>query len=200
MHHWNDESAWNIECAHSAGFLKSNSNDYITYNEFKTITLKMSNKITMIMSKCLNTDDFMQIKNALIVLKRLISYFPHNKECAEKIEKLLDKLTSNAQLSQDLHMMVGRYRDELHKKKTSLPNEESKSKKAEEDKKEEKKKDEPKKTKPDEKVYTKKHGASPHDDYRRAKKKKEEENPDEKEHNKSKDSSQEFKQHSHKSK
>ena len=199
MHHWNDEATWNAECSHAAGFLKSNSNDFISYNEFKTITLKMSNKITMIMSKCLNTDDFMQIKNALIVLKRLISFFPHNKECAEKIVKLLDKLSSNAQLSEDLHSMAGRYRDELHKKKSSLP-EESKAKKAEEDKKDEKKKEEPKKSKTEEKVYSKKHGGSPHDDYRRAKKKKEEEKTDEKEHNKSKDSSQEVKQHSHKSK
>ena len=146
------------------------------------------------MNKCLGNEEYMQTKNSLIVLKRLLPFFPHTKECAEKIEKLLDQLTENASISQDLHMMVSRYKDELHKRKQALPTEEAvKSKKNEEEKKKEKEESRKSTSKDTEsKLVAKKHNISPHEDYRRAKKKKEEEKSED--HSKSKDESR----HSHK--
>jgi len=73
--------------------MKTNqTNEYFTYSEYKVIISKVCTKIYAIISKCLSSGEYMQIKNTLILLKRISLFYPQSKDAADKVDKLLETL------------------------------------------------------------------------------------------------------------
>lgn len=121
IQYWQSETVWKAECFKTPGFaMYVGSGDSIDYSEFKDATNVIYKKFAVILQKCIGSQEYMQGRNALIVLKRLTPYFPRNKSTAEALDKELAKLI-NETTKDDLNLMAGRYKDILSKKMTDLP-------------------------------------------------------------------------------
>lgn len=71
----------------------SEANDLVGYENYRHVCHKWHYKITKAMVFCLDSKDYMQIRNALIILMRILPHFPMLVKLAQIIERKVDKVS-----------------------------------------------------------------------------------------------------------
>eukprot|EP00501_MAST-03F_sp_TOSAG23-6_P000517 GSMAST32.ASY1.ANO1.531.1 assembled CDS len=100
------------------GFLVEPSNSKnktkLTYVQFKKLSQKWYDRVAQVMMQCLDSSDYMQIRNGLIVLLKISEIFPWCYKTSALLEKYTAKLV-DAEEREDLRIMASRYHATLSK-------------------------------------------------------------------------------------
>ena len=70
----------------------ANEKQYLDYENFRHITFKWHFKLTKSLVVCLESKDYMQIRNGLIVLTRILPYYPKVYHLSLALEKRVEKI------------------------------------------------------------------------------------------------------------
>ncbi|XP_052738245.1 THO complex subunit 2 isoform X1 [Bicyclus anynana] len=120
-----DRAAFHAECAHYPGFVTkyrvsnqfTEANDHVGYENYRHVCHKWHYKITKAMVVCLDSGDYVQIRNALIVLNRVLPHFPVLAKLAQIIERKVEKVKEEEKLHrQDLYVLATGYSGQLRNK------------------------------------------------------------------------------------
>ena len=84
MHWHSSKKIFDDECANYPGFVTkfrvgnqpSETNDHVDFENYRHVVHKWHHKIAKALVVCLESKDYVQIRNALIVLIRILPYFP----------------------------------------------------------------------------------------------------------------------------
>ncbi|XP_049865529.1 THO complex subunit 2 isoform X2 [Pectinophora gossypiella] len=120
-----DKAAFHRECAHYPGFVTkyrvsnqfTEANDHVGYENYRHLCHKWHYKITKAMVVCLDSGDYVQIRNALIVLIRVLPHFPVLAKLAAIIERKIEKVKEEEKTQrQDLFVLATGYSGQLRNK------------------------------------------------------------------------------------
>ncbi|XP_072941770.1 THO complex subunit 2 isoform X2 [Epargyreus clarus] len=123
-----DRAAFHRECAHYPGFVTkyrvsnqfSEANDHVGYENYRHVCHKWHYKITKAMVVCLESGDYVQIRNSLIVLIRVLPHFPVLAKLAQIIERKIEKVKEEEKTNRpDLYVLATGYSGQLRNK---MPN------------------------------------------------------------------------------
>lgn len=124
-----DKDAFHRECAHYPGFVTkyrvsnqfTEANDHVGYENYRHVCHKWHYKITKAMVVCLDSGDYVQIRNALIVLIRVMPHFPVLAKLAQIIERKIEKVKDDEKnVRQDLFVLATGYSGQLRNKGPSM--------------------------------------------------------------------------------
>lgn len=84
MHWHSSKKIFDEECANYPGFVTkfrvgnqpSETNDHVDFENYRHVVHKWHHKIAKALVVCLESKDYVQIRNALIVLIRILPFFP----------------------------------------------------------------------------------------------------------------------------
>lgn len=97
--------------------------DILKYNMFKNIMFKWHEDLLTRFMECLDTDEYIRIRNTIVILDRITKFFPKVIGSAEKLEEKLQTMLSNEK-REDLKVLLTRYDAALKKcKKTCVKRE-----------------------------------------------------------------------------
>ncbi|KAH8289887.1 hypothetical protein KR018_000182 [Drosophila ironensis] len=117
-----DQAVFNKECANYPGFVTkfrvsntfSEANDHVGYENYRHVCHKWHYKITKAIVFCLDSKDFMQIRNALIILMRILPHYPVLAKLAQIIERKVDKVREEEKTKRpDLYVIASSYIGQL---------------------------------------------------------------------------------------
>ncbi|KAK3866040.1 hypothetical protein Pcinc_028398 [Petrolisthes cinctipes] len=115
------------ECASFPGFVtkyrvsRQEANDYVDYENYRHVVHKWHYKITKALVTCLESGDYIQIRNAILILQGVIQRFPAITNLAAVIEKRIEKVKSNERHRRnDLYVLANSYSGRLKAIKPSL--------------------------------------------------------------------------------
>ncbi|XP_058121389.1 THO complex subunit 2 [Anopheles ziemanni] len=117
-----DEATFNKECANYPGFVTkfrvsnqySEAIDHVNYENYRHVCHKWHYKITKAMVFCLDSKDYMQIRNSLIILMRILPHFPVLAKLSQIIEKKVEKVREEEKNQrQDLFVLASSYIGQL---------------------------------------------------------------------------------------
>ncbi|KAF9623440.1 hypothetical protein IFM89_003024 [Coptis chinensis] len=95
-YHWkSDESIYERECGNMPGFAvyyRYPNSQRVTFGQFVKVHWKWVQKITKLLTQCLESTEYMEIRNSLIVLTKISSVFPVTRKSGIYIEKRLNKI------------------------------------------------------------------------------------------------------------
>ncbi|XP_055634886.1 THO complex subunit 2 isoform X2 [Toxorhynchites rutilus septentrionalis] len=120
-----DQNTFNRECSNYPGFVTkfrvsnqfSEANDHVNYENYRHVCHKWHYKITKAMVFCLDSKDYMQIRNSLIILMRILPHFPVLAKLAQIIEKKVEKVREEEKNQrQDLFVLASSYIGQLKAK------------------------------------------------------------------------------------
>ncbi|CAH0721695.1 unnamed protein product, partial [Brenthis ino] len=120
-----DRAAFHAECAHFPGFVTkyrvsnqfTEANDHVGYENYRHVCHKWHYKITKAMVVCLDSGDYVQIRNALIVLIRILPHFPVLAKLAQIVERKVEKVKEEEKSQrQDLYVLATGYSGQLRNK------------------------------------------------------------------------------------
>ncbi|KAH7656619.1 THO complex subunitTHOC2 N-terminal protein [Dioscorea alata] len=98
-YHWkSDESIYERECGNMPGFavyIKLPNSQRVTFGQFVRMHYKWSGKLTRLLIQCLESAEYMEIRNALIVLTKISSVFPVTRKSGLNLEKRVVKIKSD---------------------------------------------------------------------------------------------------------
>ncbi|KAG9142240.1 hypothetical protein Leryth_007680 [Lithospermum erythrorhizon] len=92
-----DESIYERECGNMPGFAvyyRYPNSQRVTYGQFIKVHWKWSQRITRLLIQCLESTEYMEIRNALILLTKISSVFPVTRKSGINIEKRVAKIKS----------------------------------------------------------------------------------------------------------
>ncbi|XP_017152639.1 THO complex subunit 2 isoform X1 [Drosophila miranda] len=124
-----DQAVFNKECANYPGFVTkfrvsnqfSEANDHVGYENYRHVCHKWHYKITKAIVFCLDSKDFMQIRNALIILMRILPHYPVLAKLAQIIERKVDKVREEEKTKRpDLYVIASSYIGKLKLKTPSM--------------------------------------------------------------------------------
>ncbi|XP_045527093.1 THO complex subunit 2 isoform X1 [Pieris brassicae] len=127
-----DRASFHAECAHYPGFVTKyrvsnqfrEANDHVGYENYRHVCHKWHYKITKAMVVCLDSGDYVQIRNALIVLIKILPHFPVLAKLAQIIERKIDKVKEEEKIQRpDLYVLATGYSGQLRYKAPNLMNE-----------------------------------------------------------------------------
>ena len=115
-----DRAAFDKECAKYPGFMTKFSEAdpvHVDYENYRHVCHKWHYRLTKALILCLDSEDYMQIRNSLVVLTKIIAYFPLVTNFAQAIEKrvniIRDKEKNNRK---DLYALATGYVGQLKQK------------------------------------------------------------------------------------
>uniref|UniRef100_A0A182PCL3 THO complex subunit 2 n=1 Tax=Anopheles epiroticus TaxID=199890 RepID=A0A182PCL3_9DIPT len=120
-----DEATFNKECANYPGFVTkfrvsnqySEAIDHVNYENYRHVCHKWHYKITKAMVFCLDSKDYMQIRNSLIILMRILPHFPVLTKLSQILEKKVEKVREEEKNQrQDLFVLASSYIGQLKAK------------------------------------------------------------------------------------
>uniref|UniRef100_A0A182W6T4 THO complex subunit 2 n=1 Tax=Anopheles minimus TaxID=112268 RepID=A0A182W6T4_9DIPT len=120
-----DEATFNKECANYPGFVTkfrvsnqySEAIDHVNYENYRHVCHKWHYKITKAMVFCLDSKDYMQIRNSLIILMRILPHFPVLAKLSQILEKKVEKVREEEKNQrQDLFVLASSYIGQLKAK------------------------------------------------------------------------------------
>ncbi|XP_037040201.1 THO complex subunit 2 isoform X2 [Bradysia coprophila] len=130
---WHKSSqTFNSECANFPGFVTkfrvsnqfSEANDHVGYENYRHVCHKWHYKITKAMVFCLESKDYMQIRNALIILMRILPHFPMLVKLAQIIERKVEKVREEEKNKrQDLFVLASSYIGQLKTRSADMVHE-----------------------------------------------------------------------------
>ncbi|XP_068150279.1 THO complex subunit 2 [Drosophila tropicalis] len=124
-----DQAVFNKECANYPGFVTkfrvsnqfSEANDHVGYENYRHVCHKWHYKITKAIVFCLDSKDFMQIRNALIILMRILPHYPVLAKLAQIIERKVDKVREEEKTKRpDLYVIASSYIGQLKLKTSNM--------------------------------------------------------------------------------
>ncbi|XVE91824.1 hypothetical protein REPUB_Repub01dG0045100 [Reevesia pubescens] len=93
-----DESIYERECGNMPGFAvyyRYPNSQRVTYGQFIKVHWKWSQRITRLLIQCLESTEYMEIRNALIMLTKISSVFPVTRKTGINLEKRVVKIKSD---------------------------------------------------------------------------------------------------------
>ncbi|MCD7448794.1 THO complex subunit 2 [Datura stramonium] len=93
-----DESIYERECGNMPGFAvyyRYPNSQRVTYGQFIKVHWKWSQRITRLLIQCLESTEYMEIRNALILLTKISSVFPVTRKSGINLEKRVAKIKSD---------------------------------------------------------------------------------------------------------
>ncbi|GAB6023947.1 THO complex subunit 2 [Chamberlinius hualienensis] len=129
--HWHsDKSIFEKECANYPGFVtrfrvanqpSESSCDHVDYENYRHVCHKWHYKITKALVICLESGDYVQIRNALIVLTKILPYYPIITNLGQVIEKRVENVKNEEKEKRpDLYVLAIVYSGQLKSKKPSM--------------------------------------------------------------------------------
>lgn len=106
------------ECAQYPGFITkyrasekySNNLDRVDYENYRHVCHKWHCKLAKAMVTCLESKDYVQIRNALIILTKIIPYFPVLTKLSTFLDKKIEKIRDEEKNKrQDLYTLASSY-------------------------------------------------------------------------------------------
>ncbi|CAL1381313.1 unnamed protein product [Linum trigynum] len=98
-YHWkSDESIYERECGNMPGFAvyyRFPNSQRVTYGQFIKVHWKWSQRISRLLIQCLESLEYMEIRNALILLTKISSVFPVTKRSGINIEKRVTRIKND---------------------------------------------------------------------------------------------------------
>ncbi|XP_024993820.1 THO complex subunit 2 isoform X1 [Cynara cardunculus var. scolymus] len=98
-YYWkSDESIYERECGNMPGFAvyyRYPNSQRVTYSQFIKVHWKWSQRITRLLIQCLESTEYMEIRNALILLTKVSNVFPVTRKSGINLEKRVAKLKSD---------------------------------------------------------------------------------------------------------
>ncbi|KAK4423361.1 THO complex subunit [Sesamum alatum] len=98
-YHWkSDESIYERECGNMPGFAvyyRYPNSQRVTYGQFIKVHWKWSQRITRLLIQCLESAEYMEIRNALIMLTKISGVFPVTRKSGINLEKRVAKIKSD---------------------------------------------------------------------------------------------------------
>ncbi|KAL3684910.1 hypothetical protein R1sor_002932 [Riccia sorocarpa] len=98
-YHWkSDEVTYERECGNMPGFAvlyRDPNSARVTFPQFVKIHWKWSARLTKLLVQCLESSDYMEIRNALTILTKLSSVFPVMKKSGINLEKRVSKIKAD---------------------------------------------------------------------------------------------------------
>ncbi|KAK2635529.1 hypothetical protein Ddye_030321 [Dipteronia dyeriana] len=98
-YHWkSDESIYERECGNMPGFAvyyRYPNSQRVTYGQFIKVHWKWSQRITRLLIQCLESTEYMEIRNALIMLTKISGVFPVTRKSGINLEKRVAKIKSD---------------------------------------------------------------------------------------------------------
>lgn len=95
-YHWKKkESTYERECGNMPGFAvyyRYPNSQRVTYGQFVRVHWKWSCRITRLLIQCLESNEYMEIRNALIMLTKISSVFPVTRKSGINLEKRVAKI------------------------------------------------------------------------------------------------------------
>lgn len=125
-YHWkSDESVYERECGNMPGFAvyyRYPNSQRVAYGQFIRVHCKWSTRITKVLVQCLESAEYMEIRNGLIVLTKISSVFPVTRRSGFHLEKRVGKIRGDER--QDLKLMATSVYSALMTRKSSWVTEE----------------------------------------------------------------------------
>ncbi|XP_071535376.1 THO complex subunit 2 isoform X1 [Panulirus ornatus] len=126
--HWHASQAnYEKECANYPGFVtkyrvsRQEANDYVDYENYRHVVHKWHYKITKALVTCLESGDYIQIRNAILILQGILQHFPAITNLAAVIEKRIEKVKMEERNRRnDLYVLANSYSGRLKSAKTHL--------------------------------------------------------------------------------
>ncbi|KAH7570836.1 hypothetical protein JRO89_XS05G0202800 [Xanthoceras sorbifolium] len=98
-YHWkSDESIYERECGNMPGFAvyyRYPNSQRVTYGQFIKVHWKWSQRITRLLIQCLESTEYMEIRNSLIMLTKISGVFPVTRKSGINLEKRVAKIKSD---------------------------------------------------------------------------------------------------------
>ncbi|XP_061374596.1 THO complex subunit 2 isoform X1 [Gastrolobium bilobum] len=114
------ESIYERECGNMPGFAvyyRYPNSQRVTYGQFIKVHWKWSQRITRLLIQCLESSEYMEIRNALIMLTKISSVFPVTRKSGINLEKRVAKIKSDER--EDLKVLATGVAAALAARKTS---------------------------------------------------------------------------------
>ncbi|ONK75341.1 uncharacterized protein A4U43_C03F15830 [Asparagus officinalis] len=125
-YHWkSDESIYEHECGNMPGFAvyyRFPNSQRVTFSQFIRVHWKWSGRITRLLVQCLESTEYMDIRNALIMLTKISSVFPVTRKSGINIEKRVAKIKADER--EDLKVLATGVAAALAARKSSWVSEE----------------------------------------------------------------------------
>ncbi|KAF0916503.1 hypothetical protein E2562_007582 [Oryza meyeriana var. granulata] len=125
-YHWkSDESLYERECGNKPGFavyIRYPNSQRVSYSQFVRVHWKWSGRITKVLNQCMESKEYMEIRNALIVLTKISSIFPVIRKSGVNLEKRVAKLKGDER--EDLKVLATGVAAALGARKSSWLSEE----------------------------------------------------------------------------
>nr|GMD23387.1 THO complex subunit 2 [Ipomoea batatas] len=98
-YYWkSDEAIYERECGNMPGFAvyyRYPNSQRVTYSQFIKVHWKWSQRITRLLIQCLESTEYMEIRNALILLTKISNVFPVTRKSGINLEKRVGKIKSD---------------------------------------------------------------------------------------------------------
>ncbi|KAL6613932.1 hypothetical protein ACP70R_036202 [Stipagrostis hirtigluma subsp. patula] len=125
-YYWkSDESVYERECGNKPGFavyFRFPNSQRVSYSQFIRVHWKWSSRITKALNQCMESKEYMEIRNALIVLTKISSVFPVLRKSGVNLEKRVAKLKGDER--EDLKVLATGVAAALAARKSSWLSEE----------------------------------------------------------------------------
>ncbi|XP_066598314.1 THO complex subunit 2 isoform X3 [Prorops nasuta] len=123
---WHSEKAiFDRECSNYPGFVTkfrvsnqfSEANDMVGFENYRHVCHKWHYKITKAIVVCLDSKDYVQIRNSLIILIKILPHFPVLAKLSQILERKVEKVREDERgQRQDLHVLATSYSGQLKAK------------------------------------------------------------------------------------
>ncbi|KAL6839975.1 hypothetical protein ACP4OV_029785 [Aristida adscensionis] len=125
-YYWkSNESVYERECGNKPGFavyFRYPNSQRVSYSQFVRVHWKWSSRITKALNQCMESKEYMEIRNALIVLTKISSVFPVLRKSGVNLEKRVAKLKGDER--EDLKVLATGVAAALAARKSSWLSEE----------------------------------------------------------------------------
>ncbi|XP_077518841.1 THO complex subunit 2-like protein isoform X3 [Amblyomma americanum] len=125
-----DKSIFDKECANFPGFMtkfrgasqsSDIATDHVDYENYRHVCHKWHFKITKALVICLESGDYVQIRNSLIVLTKVLPHFPVMTNLGQALERRIEKIRQEEKDKRpDLFVLATGYSGQLKNKKPDL--------------------------------------------------------------------------------
>ncbi|CAN8291333.1 unnamed protein product [Cochlearia groenlandica] len=98
-YHWkSEESVYENECGNKPGFAvyyRYPNSQRVKFGQFVKVHWKWSGRITRLLIQCLESNEYMEIRNALIMLTKISGVFPVTRKTGINLEKRVAKIKND---------------------------------------------------------------------------------------------------------
>ena len=119
-----DKAIFDKECSEYPGFVTKfceTNPVHVDYENYRHVCHKWHYRLTKAFILCLDSEDYIQIRNSLLVLTKITTYFPIITNFAQALEKRVDTIrTKEKDNRKDLYALATGFSGQLKLKKSSF--------------------------------------------------------------------------------